>query len=193
MSVKHKKKLKEIYINYADNIDSTRVKHIISIITQLIGNEKPDRIIFLISSRGGEVDAGISLYNFLKALPVQVYMHNVGSIDSIANVVFCAGEKRYAAPHSTFLFHGVQTRVNGPSMLSLPQLEEIRDRVIKNHDTIAGIIGENSKMKESEIKKLFAQGETKDVDFALKRNFINEVKLPQIPKGALFISININN
>ncbi len=49
------------------------------------------------------------------------------------------------------------------------------------------------KMEEDEIKRLFSQGETKDVDFALEKGIINKVKSAQIPQNALFISININN
>jgi len=68
---------------------------------------KPDVLYFLFSSNGGSVNAGIALYNFLRALPVEIIMHNTGSIDSIATVIFLAADKRYAALHSTFLFHGV--------------------------------------------------------------------------------------
>ena len=39
-------------------------------------------------------------------------MHNIGSIDSIANVIFLAGQKRYAAPNSSFLFHGIVMNFN---------------------------------------------------------------------------------
>lgn len=183
---------KIIYINYVDVIDSVRVKNIMAIIANIIAQEKPTTLYFLFSSQGGEVDAGIALYNFLKALPLKIIMHNIGSIDSIANVIFVAGDKRYANPHSTFLFHGVQQPINSATLLSLPQLNEIRDRINKNHTTIAGIVCENSRMEEDEIKRLFSEGETKDVTFALEKGIINEVKPAQIPGNALFISININ-
>lgn len=192
--MRQKRKKKTIYINYVDKIDNLRVKHIMAIVSQIVAKEKPDVLYFLFASRGGEVDAGIALYNFLKSLPLEIVMHNIGSIDSIANVVFVAGKKRYATPHATFLFHGVVITINLPQTnLSLPQINEIRDRILKNHRTIAGIICENSKMEEDEIKRLFSQGETKDVDFALKKGIINKVKPAQIPQDALFVSININN
>ena len=61
----------------------------------------------LFSTPGGQVDAGITLHNTLRALPVRLIMHNTGNIDSIGNAVFLAAEERYASPNSRFMFHGV--------------------------------------------------------------------------------------
>jgi ATP-dependent Clp protease protease subunit len=183
---------KTVYINYVDGIDVGRVKNLMGIISSIVAQEKPDILYFLFSSSGGEVDAGVALYNFLKALPVKIVMHNIGSIDSIANVIFMAGSRRYAVPHATFLFHGVQMHINNPTTLALPNLKEMLDRINKNHNTIAGIVCENSELEEEEVRKLFAEGETKDVDFASKKGIISKIKSAQIPKDALFVSVNIN-
>ena len=40
-------------------------------------------------------------------MPFELITHNVGNVDSIGNVVFLAGTRRYAVPHATFMFHGV--------------------------------------------------------------------------------------
>ncbi len=183
---------KIIYLYYYEDIESSKIRNLMSLITKTIAEEKPDVLYFLISSGGGEVDAGVTFYNFLKSLPVKIVMHNIGSIDSIANVIFVAGTERYATPHATFLFHGVQQPVNGPTSLSLPQMNEIVDRVHKNHNTIAGIVCDNSDIEEEEIKALFRAGETKDVQFALEKGIIHEVKTTQIPEDAPFITINSN-
>ena len=50
---------------------------------------------------------GLNIYNVLIGMPFELITHNVGNVDSIANAVFLAGTKRYACPHSTFMFHGV--------------------------------------------------------------------------------------
>jgi ATP-dependent protease ClpP protease subunit len=118
-------------------------------------------------------------------------MHNIGVINSIANVIFLAGAKRYASPHTTFLFHGAASQLNG--MISLPQLNEIKDSLQKDHDTITGIICDNTKITEDEIKKLFFEGETKNVQFALEKGIINKIEGAKIPQEAKFISININS
>lgn len=179
-----------IYVYYYDDIDAGRVKNVMAIISNIIGKEKPAALYFLFASRGGQVDAGVTFFNFLKSLPVKIIMHNIGVINSIANVIFLAGKKRYASPHSTFLFHGAAVPLNGN--YSLPQLNEIKDSLDKDQNTIAGIVCDNTKMLRKTIEKLFLQGETKDVQFALKHGIIDEIKLPQMPQNARFVSININ-
>ncbi|HEU5436794.1 MAG TPA: ATP-dependent Clp protease proteolytic subunit, partial [Telluria sp.] len=58
-----------------------------------------------LSSEGGNMTAGFALYFFLKSLPIPLITHNVGSIESIAVVIFLAGQKRYACPGTRFLVH----------------------------------------------------------------------------------------
>jgi ATP-dependent Clp protease protease subunit len=57
------------------------------------------------SSSGGMVEEGISLYGFIRSLPVDITIHNIGSIDSIALAVYLAAARRLANPDATFLMH----------------------------------------------------------------------------------------
>ena len=179
---------KTIYITYFDKIDALRVRGLMALCTQLISQYKPTVLHFLFSSPGGEVSAGITFYNFLKSLPVKIIMHNMGSIDSIATVIFLAGEERYAASHSTFLFHGVSLQINGGIHLS--QLNEFRSGIQEDQNKIAGIIASNTKMKKKEIKNLFLQGESKTTSFAIEKGIINSVKQAIIPNGEMHITAN---
>lgn len=62
------------------------------------------------SSDGGSIDDGFALYEFLKSLPLNLVMHNIGMVGSIANAVFLAGKVRLASPNSIFFFHDLQWR-----------------------------------------------------------------------------------
>ncbi len=55
-----------------------------AVASEIINKQKPDVIYCLFSSHGGQVEAGITLYNFLRSLPVELVMHNTGSTDHIA-------------------------------------------------------------------------------------------------------------
>ena len=70
-------------------------------------NSGENEIYVLLSSPGGSVASGVALYNYITSLPARVIIPNIGIVDSVANLVFLAGTKRYAAPNSSFLFHGV--------------------------------------------------------------------------------------
>src|SRR5882672_3321203 len=68
-------------------------------------NDKVTHLNILFSSTGGSLDEGFSLYGFLRALPVELTMHAIGSVESIANVIFLAADKRLATAESHFMFH----------------------------------------------------------------------------------------
>jgi ATP-dependent Clp protease protease subunit len=178
------------YITYVDIIDVERVKLVMNVCTNILDQIKPKTIYFLISSNGGDVDSGIALYNYLKALPVKIVMHNIGSIDSIANVIFSAGQERYASPYTSFLFHGVNVEVKQPVSLGLNQLNEITNRIETSHTKIAGIVCQNTKLGKEEIEKLFLKGKTEGIKFALDKGVIDAEKPAKIPKGAPSLSIN---
>lgn len=44
-----------------------------------------------IATMGGECSYGFTLYNFLRALPVAVHTHNLGTVESMGNILFLAG------------------------------------------------------------------------------------------------------
>ena len=70
-------------------------------------NDGHDEIHLFLSTPGGSVREGISIYNFARALSVPIVAYNIGSVDSIGNVVFQAAGRRVAATASSFMFHGV--------------------------------------------------------------------------------------
>ena len=59
----------------------------------------------LLSSEGGDLIAGFTAYNFLRSLPIPVETINMGSVESIAVVLYLAGEKRTALSGTKFLIH----------------------------------------------------------------------------------------
>lgn len=69
--------------------------------------------ILVISSPGGSVFHGLSAYNYLKGLPVEITTHNFGSVDSIGIVLYCSGSKRLSVPQARFLLHGVSAQFRG--------------------------------------------------------------------------------
>ncbi len=66
-----------------------------------------------INSNGGETDAGISVYQYLTALPITITTNNIGTAQSAATIIYCSGSRRYALAHSFFMLHGNATTYNG--------------------------------------------------------------------------------
>ncbi len=178
-----------IYLNSFFPINQITANKLMAVCAQLIASEKPERLYFLFASPGGEVPAGIVIYHYLRALPVKVTMHNIGSIDSIANVIFHAADERKAVPQSTFLFHGVSLGLEKVS-LNRNQLQELSSQLSADEMKIATILAARCNLTHGDIESMFVQGVTKDAVFAKDKGIIQEISQPVIPPDAKFISLN---
>lgn len=182
---------KTVYVNFFDAIIDVKVKAIMAAVSEIINQQKPDVIYCLFSSPGGQIEAGITLYNFLRSLPIEIVMHNTGSIDSIANVIFLSANTRYASVHSSFLFHGVIWNFAANTSTNRNQLAETLSGLDASETKIRGIITERTKLTPEEVRTLFTQGECKDPSFALSKGIVNEIKNPAIPKDVPILSFNL--
>jgi len=131
----------------------------------------------------------LNLYNVLKAFPFKLITHNVGTVDSIGNAVFLAGDERYACPHSSFMFHGVGLTFKGEQRLEEKILREKLDSIMQDQKSIGSIISERTNLDEQQILELFREARTKDADFALGVGIIHEIRDLQIPSGSPVISL----
>lgn len=68
-------------------------------------NEGATKITLLFASAGGSTDEGIALFSFLRALQVELTMHAIGHVGSIAVPVFLAAPIRLTSKNAYFFFH----------------------------------------------------------------------------------------
>jgi len=175
---------KTFYINFFDHIDPKNASHLMAVCTEILEKHLPDELYFLFASTGGHVNSGIVLYNFLRSLPVRVTMHNMGVIDSIANIVFAAGATRFAAPHSRFLFHGVVMNISQAVEVTYPKLSELKNTLESDQTKMVEILKERTNLLEKEILHFFNEGSAKNAEFARVKGIVHDVLLPEIPEGA---------
>ena len=98
---------------------------------------------FYLSSSGGELDSALSLYHFLRALPIPLTIHNVGTVDSAAVMVYMAADTRLAVPDSWFLLHSMMLFGNSP--IDAPRLLERSRGVDRFAEVYAKIVEERAK------------------------------------------------
>lgn len=66
---------------------------------------RDDQITLYLSSEGGDLNSGFSLYNFIRSYPLPIKIINMGTIESIAVMIYLAADERYSIENSRFLFH----------------------------------------------------------------------------------------
>lgn len=175
------------YVVFHAAVDGNTSQNLIATCTQLVG-QGFDEIYLLLSTPGGHVMSGLTIYNMLRALPCRVITHNVGNIDSIGNAIFLAGAERYACPHSTFMFHGVGIGMANVT-LEEKNTREALDGILADQKRIGDILQQHTNLTADEASKLFTEARTKDADAALAAGIISEIKDAAIPQGAPIFSL----
>jgi ATP-dependent Clp protease protease subunit len=175
-------------IRFLSEINQQSANLLISVVEDLIRKGHKD-ILLLISSPGGSVFHGVSLYNFLKRSPINLETCNFGSVDSIATVVYCAGSKRYCVPNARFLIHSISFNIQGNASFEEKKLNEIINGLKLDRENIAKIIAENCKKKTEEIEKIMFEGKTYNPEEAKSFGLVTDIKEKLFEEGEEIIGI----
>lgn len=175
------------FVTFSAQIGPESADALFATVLKLVSPEI-DAIHLLLSTPGGSVMNGITLYNLLCGLPTHLVTHNVGNVDSIGNAVFLAGAERFACPRSTFMFHGVgQTTSN--ERLDERRLREGLESVLADQDRIGAIIEAQTSLSREEIAPLFTTAQTKDAQWALDAGIVHEIRDIHIPPDAPVVAL----
>jgi len=174
--------LKPLFISFSAEVNQNTAENLMGIFAQRLNQGIKD-FYLLLSSPGGSVMNGITIYNFLKSLPINLTTHNIGIVDSIANVIFLAGKTRYAVKNSSFLFHGVGFDIN-QARFEEKNIKEKLKMIQRDQKLIADIIAEQSQYTQQEIEKMFLEADTRTPEQAKEKGLINDIREVNIPEGA---------
>lgn len=114
-------------------------------------NTRPIKLI--ISSPGGDIDAGLAIYDTMRSVKSPVYTAARGMAASMAAVLLAAGDKRFATKHAKILIHqALQGHAEGFSTIfeARENLEQLENA---NKDVIS-ILSEHCHKPYEEIEKL---------------------------------------
>ncbi len=179
---------KTVYVSFSAEINVKTTESLIAVMSQQ-ANDGVEHVYLMMSTPGGEVMSGLNLYNTLRSFPFRLTTHNMGNVDSVGNVIFLAGEARYACAHSTFMFHGVGFNVAHPTRFEEKLLRERLDSISADHARIGAIINDRTNLEESQIGQLFLEARTKDAAYAASVGIVNEIRDVQIPRGTPVLSL----
>lgn len=177
------------YVSFSAEINQQTTEALLAVCADL-ANKGADVVYLLLSTPGGSVLNGMTLYNMLRAMPFKLVTHNVGAVNSIGNVIFLAGEERYTVPNATFMFHGVGFDITQPTRFEEKLLRERLDGIETDQRKIAAVIEERANFgDDKEIAALFLQAATKDPAYALERGIVHDVREVQVPRGAPLVQL----
>lgn len=165
--------------------------HTVETLTQALSNiaiQGVPEVYLVLSTPGGDVRSGLTLYNFLKGVPFELIVHNTGNVDSIGNAVFLAGNKRVACQNATFMFHGVGFDQQA-GRYEEKQLREMLENIMSDQRRIGDIIAEHTDLTQDEIQDLFRETQTKTAEFARQRGIVHSISEFHLPARVPVISL----
>lgn len=177
-----------VVVSFSAEINPSTAEQLIATMSRC-SNDGVKEVLLLLSTPGGQVMSGMTIYNTLRAMPFDLTVHNVGNVDSIGNVVFLAGNRRLAAPASTFMFHGVGFNSDGFARFEEKLLVERLEGIRADQKRIGEVIADRTDLEESLVRQLFLEQQTKDAEFALTHGLIHEIADPVIPSGVPVLSL----
>ena len=180
--------MKETYIRFMAGVVPATVDALLQIVDQKI-RDKYERINLMISSPGGSVFHGLSLYNFLKDAPIEVFTYNFGSVDSIGVVIYCAGKRRFSVPHARFLIHGVRMNVHGNASFDEYQIHEHLKSIQIDQQNIARVIADTTSKPTHAIESDMHDRKTLNPVEAKDYGLVHEITSVLFPAEAEFIAI----
>ena len=180
--------MKETYIRFMAPVIPATIDQLMKVVDKKL-DEKYERLNLLLSSPGGSIFHGLSVYNFLKGSPIQVYTYNFGSVDSIGVVIYCAGSKRFCVPHARFLIHGVKMNFQGQASFDEFQIHEHLKSIQIDQKNIARVIADNTGKGADVIEKDMHDRKTLSPSEAKDYGLVHEIKSELFAADAEFMSI----
>jgi len=128
----------EVYAIFSGQIDEASVQRIIHGATSVMG--QVERIHLLFQSNGGFIGDGICLYNFFRALTLDLIIYNGGSVSSMAAIAFLGVKKRKTSKYATFMIHRSHRTAQAATAAKLQEAaESLRiddartEAILRNH------------------------------------------------------------
>ena len=155
-----------------------------AIIAQLLflEREDPDRDISIyINSPGGEVHAGLAIYDAMRLNRCDVATYCVGLCASMATVLLSSGTpgKRYAMPNSTIHMHQVMGGARGQAT----DIEIEARETLRVNDLLRRILADNTGQDPERIRRDFDRNFYMTAQAAKEYGMIDEI-LATAPVGA---------
>ena len=180
-----------LYVIFTAEITPHTVEQLTAVMVQAI-QKRVANLYLAMSTPGGQTQAGIALYNTLRAMPFHLTVHNISSVNSMGNVIFLAGETRYSTAHSTFMFHGVGFDVNGPIRIEEQHARDKLDSILADQSRMANIITARSNIGNDKVAELFRAQTTVDATWAKDNGIVEDIRDFSIPLGSSVVSLVFN-
>lgn len=123
-------------------------------------NEDPEKAISIyINSDGGEVGAGLMIYNNLKSVKSEIYLYGMETVASMAAIIFAGGQKgrRLLLPNTEVMIH--EPKIIGSLYGNAEAVKKTADSIAETKSLTVRLLASDTKKKVKEIEAVLAMGD----------------------------------
>lgn len=137
--------------------------------------DEQSEISIYINSPGGEVNAGLAIYDLIQSCRAPINMYCIGMAASMGALIFAGGQKgrRFILPHSKVMIHEplILNGIGG----SASSVKSTADSILQTRELLNGILAEHSGKTLEEINKATDHDNFMKAEEAIKFGLCDEV------------------
>jgi ATP-dependent Clp protease, protease subunit len=156
-----------------------------------VRNGSATELVIHMSSTGGSLHEGFTLYHFFKSLPVKVTITNAGSVESAGVMAYLGGHKRLVSANARFVFHP-WTWDFGAGPRHIPAIREALHSLEADMARFVSVVAEATGGAKSQfdVKSSETAAKVVDAQKALEHGIAHEIRESTTPTGAKMWWIN---
>ena len=150
------KLLAERKIFIEGEITSESACEVVRSIMLLVKEDSNKPIDIYINSPGGEVNAGLMIYDTLKGITTEINIHCIGMAASMAAIILAGGQKghRFILPHSKTMIH--EPLISGGVGGSATSIQRTAESIMETKRLTVELLAKDTGKKEKDIEAAVA-------------------------------------
>ena len=150
------KLLAERKIFIEGEITSESACEVVRSIMLLVKEDSNKPIDIYINSPGGEVNAGLMIYDTLKGIKTEINIHCIGMAASMAAIILAGGQKghRFILPHSKTMIH--EPLISGGVGGSATSIQRTAESIMETKRLTVELLAKDTGKKEKDIEAAVA-------------------------------------
>lgn len=164
-----------VFVNGA--IDTEMSQLVIAQMLFLASESKDKPIDLYVNSPGGEVTAGMSIFDTMRNVPCHVNTYCVGMAASMAAVLLAAGDTRYALPNAEIMIHQPLGGARGPAA----DIEIEAKWIVRTKEKLERILSELTGQPIDKIKRDTDRNFWMSAQEAKEYGLIDDIVVPTKP------------
>lgn len=167
--------LQQKIIDLPGEVDHDMFKYVREALMRLVAKDSPD-ITIIISSKGGDCDMGLNIFDLVKSYPGKTTGLVYGFANSMGSIILQACDVRLAAKHALLLIHNPRTGyITWEEMADVKKLNERRKNLEITRDAIIQVYLNRTTKSRKQIETAMKQAKNLSAEESLEFGLIDGI------------------